>query len=262
MDQGTNAWLEWRKGGIGSSDAPVVMGVSPYKTPYQLYLERRGESIYQKSDPYILEKGHRIERQARALCEIQNEGIAFPPMLCQMIDYPQFKASMDGINFEANEAREFKFVGKKEFDEGICPARYWPQIQHQYMVTGIGMIKIVLCAEIGKHKNLRIKEIYVPMDLAYIQNKLVPGILEFLWKVEHGIPPELQKGDAVRVKDRATMMLIKRYHSNMRKINAIKSLEAENEEILLKIARSGRHALMVHHKTMFRRVETMRPECL
>lgn len=37
------SWLEERKTGIGGSDAAVVCGMSPWKTPHQLYLEKRGE---------------------------------------------------------------------------------------------------------------------------------------------------------------------------------------------------------------------------
>ncbi|KMN29609.1 hypothetical protein VI26_23005, partial [Chromobacterium sp. LK1] len=36
-------WLALRNTGIGGSDAGTVLGVNPYKTAYQLYLEKRGE---------------------------------------------------------------------------------------------------------------------------------------------------------------------------------------------------------------------------
>lgn len=34
-------WLEARALGIGGSDAAVIMGMNPYKSPYQLWLEKR-----------------------------------------------------------------------------------------------------------------------------------------------------------------------------------------------------------------------------
>ena len=37
LEQGTYEWLEWRMGGLGASDAPVVMGVSPYSTSRTLW---------------------------------------------------------------------------------------------------------------------------------------------------------------------------------------------------------------------------------
>ena len=29
--QGTNEWLDWRKGGVGGSDIGTIMGLNPYK---------------------------------------------------------------------------------------------------------------------------------------------------------------------------------------------------------------------------------------
>nr|DAI11650.1 MAG TPA: Exonuclease [Caudoviricetes sp.] len=37
-------WLETRNAGIGGSDASVIMGLNPYKSPYQLWLEKTGQA--------------------------------------------------------------------------------------------------------------------------------------------------------------------------------------------------------------------------
>lgn len=37
-------WLETRNAGIGGSDASVIMGLNPYKNPYQLWLEKTGQA--------------------------------------------------------------------------------------------------------------------------------------------------------------------------------------------------------------------------
>jgi len=36
-------WLEWRKKGIGGSDASAVCGVSRYRSPIELWLEKTGQ---------------------------------------------------------------------------------------------------------------------------------------------------------------------------------------------------------------------------
>ena len=38
------AWLDVRKGGIGSSDAAAAVGLNPYKSPLELWLEKTGRS--------------------------------------------------------------------------------------------------------------------------------------------------------------------------------------------------------------------------
>ena len=36
-------WLEYRKTGIGGSDAAVVCGISRYKSPVELWMEKTGQ---------------------------------------------------------------------------------------------------------------------------------------------------------------------------------------------------------------------------
>ncbi len=38
--QNTPEWHAFRRKRIGASDAPVIMGISPWKTPYQLWIEK------------------------------------------------------------------------------------------------------------------------------------------------------------------------------------------------------------------------------
>ena len=41
IEQQSPEWFEWRKTGITASDMPIIMGVSPYKTPWQLWAEKQ-----------------------------------------------------------------------------------------------------------------------------------------------------------------------------------------------------------------------------
>ena len=38
-----NEWLEYRKQGIGGSDAAAIMGLNPWKTAMDVWLEKVGE---------------------------------------------------------------------------------------------------------------------------------------------------------------------------------------------------------------------------
>ena len=45
-------WLDVRKGGIGSSDAAAAVGLHPYKSPLQLWMEKTGrEHLLPQVDP-------------------------------------------------------------------------------------------------------------------------------------------------------------------------------------------------------------------
>jgi putative phage-type endonuclease len=269
MDQGSNEWLQWRNQGIGSSDAPSIMGVG-YKTPRQLYLEKTGQVkvAIDQGKQWLFEKGHKVERQARALLEIEHGGVEFKAGLIQMIDYPFIRASMDGANFELSEGKEFKLVSKAEFDAGVCPERYYPQIMHQYLVSGLKKIDIVLCCEVGKLKLLKIKEVEVPLDLEYIHKKLVPALFDFWWRVQNKVPPDLMPGDAIRIKDKKVIEKIKRYEATQKKLAKMRleiaKLESGLPHILDDISTQMTEDFMLYNKKLYRKqvVKTVRIECL
>ena len=44
-------WLQVRQQGIGSSDAAAAVGLSPYKSPLQLWAEKTGQARFPEPDP-------------------------------------------------------------------------------------------------------------------------------------------------------------------------------------------------------------------
>ena len=64
LEQNTEEGFEFRKTKIGSSDAPIIMGESPWKTPQQLWEEKMGlkESSYENA---AIQRGKQLEAQAR-----------------------------------------------------------------------------------------------------------------------------------------------------------------------------------------------------
>lgn len=57
------AWLEYRRQGIGGSDVAAVMGVSPFATLRDLYNDKCGNTdVIQAEDNWVAkEVGHRLE---------------------------------------------------------------------------------------------------------------------------------------------------------------------------------------------------------
>lgn len=54
------AWLELRKGGIGSSEVGSILGVNPYETPYQCWLRKTGQTPPKEENMAML-LGHLME---------------------------------------------------------------------------------------------------------------------------------------------------------------------------------------------------------
>ena len=95
--QQTPEWLELRRKKIGASDAPCIMGVSPWKTPYELWLEKLTGK--EQSQTWAMKEGIRKEEEARTEFEKQTGIIVFPKVLISD-KYDWMMASLDGIDIE------------------------------------------------------------------------------------------------------------------------------------------------------------------
>ncbi len=137
--QGTSEWHALRSRSIGASDAAVILGISPYKTPYQLWEEKKGlrEIVVTSS----MQRGTDMEDPARWVFE-ELMGEPFFPTVLFHKEFPWMMASLDGMNMDGSKIVEIKCVNKDDHDlarQGIVPQHYYPQIQHQMEVSGMNM---------------------------------------------------------------------------------------------------------------------------
>lgn len=205
MEQNTDSWLEWRRKGIGASDAPIIMGVSPWKTPHQLWEEKMG--LTQSQGSYITEKGHAMEPKAKANFELEQDD-DFPTMLAVNTNHNWLRASLDGFNKEKNEIVEIKFSGKEDYEnakKGEVPAKYWPQIQHQLLVTGA---KVCHYYSFDGENGVSVP---VKPDMDYIEYELFPKLLEFWGLITTKTPPPLTDKDQVIIEDKGLLALADEY---------------------------------------------------
>lgn len=135
--QQSDEWLEMRRTKIGASDAPVLVGVSPWKTPFELYEEKMGWKTSPQND--AMKRGLLLEEQARdRLGKIF--GFSFKPAVCLHKSIKWIMASLDAVNLEENIIIEIKSPGKKDHQlalDGKIPDHYYPQLQHQMLVTDL-----------------------------------------------------------------------------------------------------------------------------
>jgi putative phage-type endonuclease len=136
LEQGSDEWHAFRAAHVGASDAPVIMGVSPYSTPYQLWRDKLG--LNEKTDNAAMARGRALEPHAldAFCCWI---GQRYTPRVLESSSNPWMSASLDGLSECQGYAVEIKCV-KREFHEmalnGQVPDCYFPQLQHQLAVTG------------------------------------------------------------------------------------------------------------------------------
>ena len=143
LGQRDDAWHEWRANGLSASDAAVILGLSPYKTPWKLWSEKTGYAVADdlSRNPNV-RRGVKLEDEARGAAEAYF-GSDFDPLLpiCAESDVePILRASFDGIrgNGEPVELKvpaesTFEDV-KKERESSKAYRVYYPQVQHQMYV--------------------------------------------------------------------------------------------------------------------------------
>lgn len=134
------AWLAERRKGVGSSDAAAVLGFSPYKTAYEVFLEKTGR-LPDAPESEAMRWGTLLEDViAAAYSERTGEALRPLPLL-HSERWPWMLASVDRVT-DSGKVVEIKNVGWRmqgewgEEDTDKVPAHYLIQLMHQLAVTG------------------------------------------------------------------------------------------------------------------------------
>ena len=133
-------WLRYRTMGIGGSDVSVIAGINPYKSVYQLWLEKTGQTEPAESENEYTHFGTVLEPVIRKeFMERTGFKVRQKHMLLKSENYPFMLANLDGVInlngemciFEAKTASAYKL---DEWQSGI-PPEYMLQVQHYMAVT-------------------------------------------------------------------------------------------------------------------------------
>lgn len=140
LQQGTSEWKAHRARHFNASDAPVMLGCSPYKTRTQL-LNEMASGLVPEVDTAThmrFEMGHRAEALARPLAEqIVGEEL-FPCVGTE----GRYSASFDGLTMAGDVAFEHKALNADlraalaHGDAAELPLHYRAQMEHQLHVSG------------------------------------------------------------------------------------------------------------------------------
>lgn len=132
LTQGSPEWLALRRTKITATDMCVIMGVSPWLTPFGLWQEKLGLKPPKEVNA-AMQRGLDLESTARDIF-VEKTGISIIPMVVFHGIYPAFMASLDGISQDGKTIVEIKCPGKAAHDialSGKIPEYYYPQLQWQ-----------------------------------------------------------------------------------------------------------------------------------
>jgi len=134
--QGSTESHQHRRAHRNASETPIVLGVSPWQRPYQLWQHKLG-LVEPDVTPAML-RGTQLEPAARAAYEAHT-GLVMQPLV---ILEGEYSASLDGMTLGSERIVEIKCPVKgrdstlwKAVEAGRLPEHYAWQVQHQLMVT-------------------------------------------------------------------------------------------------------------------------------
>lgn len=139
-------WLKAREDGIGASEVAAVVGLSPWDTPYSLYLRKTGQvPPIEENDAMRL--GHLLEPIVVQLWEEKTGFKAVKASAKDIIyqdpEHPWRKVTPDRIAYEINEdGKKAKVLleiktSAIDFDPDDLPTNYLCQVQYQMHVTQV-----------------------------------------------------------------------------------------------------------------------------
>lgn len=141
LQQGSPEWLAHRAQHFNASDAPAMMGCSPYKTRAQL-LHELHTGVSPEVAPYtqrIFDNGHRFEALARPLAEAIVGEELYPVVGTR----GRLSASFDGLTMMEDVAFEHKTLNDTlraamhpDCVGAELPMMYQVQMEHQCIVSG------------------------------------------------------------------------------------------------------------------------------
>jgi putative phage-type endonuclease len=192
LTQGSQAWLDYRRTMRNASETAAVLGVSPWCTPYQLWLLKTGRA--QTKANAAMQRGTDLEPSARLAYESETGNIMQPLVLQD----GAYSASLDGMTLEGDLIVEIKcpYQGRdsalwREVKAGYVPDHYAAQVQHQLMVSGAKLAHLYVFD--GTQGLLRTIE---PIDHA--MQRIRDGWDQFQFYLDTDMPPPLTDADVVQ----------------------------------------------------------------
>ena len=132
-------WLVQRQKSIGGSDAPSIIGLNPWSSPYTVWADKLGK-IPPKEDNEAMRLGRDLEDYvAKRFTEDTGKKVRRENFLLTNPQYPFAHANVDRMVVGEDAGLECKttsVLNLKNFKNGAFPDTYYVQCVHYLMVTG------------------------------------------------------------------------------------------------------------------------------
>lgn len=232
LEQGTEAWLNWRRTGIGATDIVALMGKSPWKTALEVYNDKSGFDHTEDIND-MMQRGSLYESEARHKFE-ELSNLEFKPVCAVHPEMEIYLASLDGYNEKENKILEIKVPSRKVLDlvaDYQIPEHYKLQVNWQLFVSGSKSCMFV--AYSPETSELYWMEVFPDEKLIADMRKCAD---DFWYNTKRGIPPSPSDKDYIEIEDEELRVVCEGYKIVQKEV---KTLETALKEFKKKIIEYG-----------------------
>lgn len=189
-EQRSPEWFALRKEGITATEAAVIAGLSPYKTPFQLYAEKIGKWEPEPVGAAAI-RGILLENTVAEFYEMETgRELRRSNGIVRLKELPWVMASLDRTIVGEDGLVEIKTSTSPRWSLYPVPPEVEAQVQWQMFVTGAPWCDVA--ALLG---GLVFRIERVNADVEY-QTNLYRKAVDFRNAIATGIPPDLQGQDS------------------------------------------------------------------
>lgn len=219
-------WHAFRALGIGSSDAPAIMKVSPWCSPYKLWLRKTGQLGEQPSN-WAMERGKVLEASVRDRFNLI-QGTQYEPVTLVHPEHTFVRASLDG--YYDGSVIEIKCPGEADHQkckDGNIPEKYLPQVMHQMLVTNSSHVHYI-----SFYKD-DLVTLTIDRSAAYIDDLFIQEKIFWHNHVLRRVAPALSDTDYKVLVDDSLSALAERYRTtSLERDRAEERMEELRKEML------------------------------
>jgi len=179
-------WLAIRRTGIGSSDAAAILGLNPWRSPLQVWLDKTGMAAETPQND-AMRLGNWLEDPiARAWAERRGVKVRRVRAILQHPTMPFALANLDRVATVERKTGPVEVKATRladQWDNGTAPDLYVVQVQHQLLVTGYDAGYLVALVQ-----STTLEERRIERDPALLE-VLVEAEAAFWELVKNGTPP-------------------------------------------------------------------------
>lgn len=179
-------WLKYRKMGITGTDSGAIVGMNPYKSALQVFVDKTTDNI-EVFDNEAMKQGRDLEEYvAQRFCEAASKKVRRANAIFSNDEHPWMLADFDRLVVGERAGLECKTVSAYSADKwknGAIPLHYQLQIQHYLAVSGYDawyIAALILGKEFIVHKIERDEELIqslITIEKRFWEQNVLAGIM-------------------------------------------------------------------------------------